>query len=1461
MRLFDVRRTKGRALVVAALLVCSYVAVYAPQAAYAATSSDNFARADGPLGPNWTDMTDGGMTIESGDVAGGSSSTSGDMWTAQTFGSDQFSEVETTSAPLTGGEWIGPSVRSQDGGASEYVGIYYWNSGSPELMLFKRIGDAWTQLGGTYDSGTLAAGTTLELMATGTTITFVEDGTPCITVSDSSLTGGAPGIMAYGTGEAADWSGGDVTEGTPESVGGTISGLSGTVVLADNTSDQLTVSANGPFTFATQVPQGLSYQVIVQQDPPDQTCTVTNGTGTVGTTAITNVIVTCVTEGNGTAADDFDRADGPLGPDWTDATEGGLAISSDEVVGTNASSTSGDMRTGEDYNNNQYSEIQVTSTQLTGSEWIGASVRVQDGGQDGYVGIYFWNNGSPELMLFDRTGSSWDQIGSAYMSGALPAGTTLRLMVVGSTLSFLENGVERIAGYDPTYTGGDPGIMVNGNGTVGSWSGGTAGFEVHYLGTDANGVQSYDMISANNGYGPQVLRVLTPTDPAPGVPHNFIYTLPVQPGADNTTFGDGLDTLEALNAQNQYNLTIIEPSFGIDPWYANDPLDPNEQEETFVTTELVPWVMANLSTTGTEQNWLIGLSKSGYGGMDLLLKHPNLFTLGAFWDFPADMSSYDELGSDPATSYGTEANFQTNYQLTQGFVDTYKTPFLNNNRIWLGGYSLYEQDMEDFDALLTSEGIPHTLGPMQDVVHSWTSGWVPAALAALAQDSASFTGPPPETNSPTVPTGLTATTVGQTSVNLSWQPSSDNVGVTGYDIYRNGVLLATTTGTSYTDTTVTQGSSYQYAVAAFDAAGNVSAQSTPVTVTLGQSSQSISFAAPASGVVGGSATLAATGGPSGNPVVFTVDTSSGAGVCNVSGTNGTTVNYTAPGSCVIDANQAANANYSAAPQVQATIAVGVSPQAISFSAPATGTVGGSATLAATGGASGNPVVFSVDASSGAGVCNVSATNGTTVNYTAPGSCVIDANQAANANYSAAPQVQATIAVKSPANQAPAITSAASASATVGTAFSFTVTTTGYPTPTVSRTGTLPTGVTFTANSNGTATFSGTPTKSGSYTETITASNGVGTKATQALVIAVDQAPAITSAASASATVGTAFSFSVKTTGYPTPSISDNNAGLPAGLSFTDNGNGTATISGTPSAGSTGVYNLTITASNGTGQPAAQSFALTVNQAPAITSAASASATVGTAFSFTVTTTGYPTPTVSRTGTLPTGVTFTANSNGTATFSGTPTKSGSYTETITASNGVGTKATQALVIAVDQAPAITSAASASATVGTAFSFSVKTTGYPTPSISDNNAGLPAGLSFTDNGNGTATISGTPSAGSTGVYNLTITASNGTGQPAAQSFALTVNQAPAITSAASASATVGTAFSFTVTTTGYPTPTVSRTGTLPTGVTFTANSNGTATFSGTPTKSGSYTETITASNGVGTKATQALVIRVG
>jgi hypothetical protein len=151
--------------------------------------------------------------------------------------------------------------------------------------------------------------------------------------------------------------------------------------------------------------------------------------------------------------------------------------------------------------------------------------------------------------------------------------------------------------------------------------------------------------------------------------------------------------------------------------------------------DLQPWVKANLSTTGSEQNWLIGFSKSGIGAQTLILRHPDKFTLAASWDFPADMNAYDEYGTNSSDSYGTDANFQANYRLTPAFLAAHAAPFKANNRIWIGGYHYFQQDVADYNALLTAEGIQHTTETPTAMAHEWDSGWVSIALAALEADS------------------------------------------------------------------------------------------------------------------------------------------------------------------------------------------------------------------------------------------------------------------------------------------------------------------------------------------------------------------------------------------------------------------------------------------------------------------------------------------------------------------------------------------------------------------------------------------------------------------------------------------------------------------------------------------------------------------------------------------------------
>ncbi len=93
--------------------------------------------------------------------------------------------------------------------------------------------------------------------------------------------------------------GGSTSEGEKDSesftVGGTVTGLSGTLVLQNNGADDLTLTNNGAFTFATPIEQGSDYDVTVKTQPTGQTCTVSLGTGTNVSADVTSIGVVCTT--------------------------------------------------------------------------------------------------------------------------------------------------------------------------------------------------------------------------------------------------------------------------------------------------------------------------------------------------------------------------------------------------------------------------------------------------------------------------------------------------------------------------------------------------------------------------------------------------------------------------------------------------------------------------------------------------------------------------------------------------------------------------------------------------------------------------------------------------------------------------------------------------------------------------------------------------------------------------------------------------------------------------------------------------------------------------------------------------------------------------------------------------------------------------------------------------------------
>ena len=178
----------------------------------------------------------------------------------------------------------------------------------------------------------------------------------------------------------------------------------------------------------------------------------------------------------------------------------------------------------------------------------------------------------------------------------------------------------------------------------------------------------------------------------------------------------------------------------------------------------------------------------------------------------------------------------------------------------------------------------------------------------------------------------------------------------------------------------------------------------------------------------------------------------------------------------------------------------------------------------------------------------------------------------------------------------------------------------------------------------------------------------------ASVVALSLAPSrvsdITSANAATFRVGTFGTFRAHASGSPVPRLSERGA-LPAGVTFTDNRNGTATLSGTPAPTSASRYPIVIVAANGVAPNAVQNFSVNVEggsgpatrarqghgrlAAPgdAFTNLPSATATRGVALSISVTTTGTPTPRIKESGRLPRGLGFHDNGDGTATVSGVP----------------------------------------------------------------------------------------------------------------------------------------------------------------------------------------------------------------
>ena len=437
---------------------------------------------------------------------------------------------------------------------------------------------------------------------------------------------------------------------------------------------------------------------------------------------------------------------------------------------------------------------------------------------------------------------------------------------------------------------------------------------------------------------------------------------------------------------------------------------------------------------------------------------------------------------------------------------------------------------------------------------------------------------------PSTPTGLTVPSPTNQSPALTWTGSTY---ATSYNVYRNGTNIGSTTNTTYTDTAAPQGTDTYY-ITAVNSAGE-SGKSNTVSVLYDTAPPIITY------------TLSPTPNSAGwnnTPVTVTFSCSdAGAGVaaCTAPVTVSTDgANQTVTGTATDSAGNTATVtatvnldttvpmvgapNWSTNPVVTGNTTMLTAHATATDSSPITG---GEYYIGNTDPGQGSGTAMTYTSSTGDLTANVSAAN------LMPGSYQVNV-RTVNAAGTWSPIVTSTLVVN-PATVAPAITSASSYSIGVRqivTPSDFTVTATGTPTPTLSESGTLPSGLSFTDNGNGTANFTGMVAAgtAGTYPITITATNSAGTVSRPFTLTITDTTSAPTTiftntgSDTLNATVGANTTFTFTATGSGTnQKLFVYSGTLPAGMNLHDNKDGTGTISGTPT--TTGTYTFTIEAEN------------------------------------------------------------------------------------------------------------------------------------------------------------------------------------------------------------------------------------------------------------------------------------------
>ncbi len=338
--------------------------------------------------------------------------------------------------------------------------------------------------------------------------------------------------------------------GTPSyTVGGTVTGLSGTLVLSNNGGNALTIAANGPFSFSTKLTKGQTYSVTVPTQPAGQICTVTNGSGTVNSANVTNVLVAC-TNLPYTVGGSVSGLNGTVvlqkngGDDLTISVNGAFTFSTVQTHQTAYSVTVSSQPAGQICTVTNASGT-INAAHVTNVQVACINVYAVGGTVSGLIGaVILQNNGGDNLSVTSNgpfTFSNIVQDGTAYS-------VTVSSQPVGQTCA-ITNGSGTISGADVTN------VQV-------------ACTNIPYtVGGSVSGLLTGTVVLRNNGGDDLTLTSIGPFTFSTTLIHGGAYSVTVssQPSYETCTVTNGSGTINAADVTNVQVacVDIVAPSAAI----------------------------------------------------------------------------------------------------------------------------------------------------------------------------------------------------------------------------------------------------------------------------------------------------------------------------------------------------------------------------------------------------------------------------------------------------------------------------------------------------------------------------------------------------------------------------------------------------------------------------------------------------------------------------------------------------------------------------------------------------------------------------------------------------------------------------------------------------------------------------------------------------------------------------------